>query len=733
MKSILRVILLFLWIGTTCSFSQNNSQLVKEITVYFESASSVISKAEAIKMEEAIQSLTDSHQYSVELSAHTDSEGSSTYNDNLSTQRAMVVADFLVNKGFFNRKISFVAQGENQPIAENETDSGKAQNRRVTVKIQKKFDDKLSVGGFTIEEKFYTFSAENQQKIEHPSGTVIEIPENAFVDKNGNPVTGDVQVSYIEYRDPVDFILGNIPMDYHQDGENFVFNSGGMFKIKATHQGEEVFLGKDKNINLDFPLTENLPDLNFYRFDETTNQWKEEAKNINPPKNESVDLTAFFQLQSSNVNVDTLSNRNGTIINTNRVLSKENPESCYSLFRLLRMGKLMATTTDSLKEKISWTPRKMLSANLKKQKALDFQIANSKTLKNSQKENQKIYSLKCDIKSENGNQIRIIPKTGSYSDKLSAISWITPDSKQYEINSASLLSIKKTAQNLYTITIKDSLGKKELDSLKINDFSLQKETIIANISNQTNNRVIQYNRLQRLVDNNDQIIIKKNKALSKLKRLKYASLDTINKYKILSKNFWYFNKPYMSAEEKVMTEDQWISYFDNNKGVMLNRYKNIENRSETKACMEKAKVIQKAREEMNNALYAENQLRQKLQISNLGIYNCDQIQRLIEPLIVQVDYIDEKGNQITPKFIYIVDKRLNGILKYDGYMNYTPNRFAFSPSSETRLLAFDALGNSYICDKDKMKELKATNSVQRIQLKKIEIVENKDELAALLN
>lgn len=733
MKSILRGIFLFLWTGTACSFSQNNSQLIQEITVYFESASSVISKAEAIKMEEAIQSLTDSHLYSIELTAHTDSEGSAAYNDNLSAQRAKSVADFLVNRGFFNRKISFVAQGEHQPIAENETDLGKAQNRRVTIKILKKFDDKLSVGGFTIEEKYYTISAENPQKIEHPSGTVIEIPENAFVDKNGNPVTGDVQLSYIEYRDPVDFILGNIPMDYNQDGEKFVFNSGGMFKIKATHQGEEVFLGKDKNINLDFPLTENLPDLNFYRFDETTNQWKEEAKNINPPKNESVNLTAFFQLQPNNVNVDTLSNQKETVINTKTFIAKENYESCYHLVRLLKMGKLMATSTDSLKEKISWTPRKMLDANLKKQKALDFQIANTKMLKNSHKENQKIYSVNCDVKSESGNQIRIIPKTGSYTDRLSAISWITPDSKQYHLNSVSLLGIKKINQNLYSITIKDSLGKKELDSLKINDFSIQKETIVSNISKQTNNRVIQYNRLQRLADNNDQVIIKKNKALSKLKKLKYASLDTINKYAILSKNFWNFNKPYMSVAEKEMTEDQWISYFDSNKSSMLSRYKKLEDSSATKTCFEKVKVIQKAREEMNNALYAENQLRQKLQISNLGIYNCDQIQRLIEPLIVQVDYADEKGNQITPKFIYIVDKRLNGILKYDGYMNYTPYRFAFSPSSETKLLAFDALGNAYICDKDKMKELKATNTVQRIQLKKIEIVENKDKLAALLN
>lgn len=731
MKSILRGIFLFLWIGTACSFSQNNSQLVKEITVYFESASSVISKAEAIKMEEAIQSLTDSHLYSIELIAHTDSEGSAAYNDNLSAQRAKSVADFLVNKGFFNRKISFVAQGEHQPIAENETDLGKAQNRRVTIKILKKFDDKLSVGGFTIEEKYYTISAENPQKIEYPSGTVIEIPENAFVDKNGNSVTGDVQLSYIEYRNPVDFILGNIPMDYHQDGEKFVFNSGGMFKIKATHQGEEVFLGKDKNINLDFPLTENLPDLNFYRFDETTNQWKEEAKNINPPKNESIDLTTFFRAER-NVGlvtaVDTIAR--DTIANRGISFLNESDLQCYDVAYYLKMGKIFASIKDTLMEKKKWTSRKMEKINTKKQRTIEFQIGNSERIKRVHIENQKAYDVKCKVKTESDNEIRITTNTNSYPDKLNTIKWIRTSTTA--VDSGSLLSIKREASNLYVVTVSDSLGKKTTEKLKMADFTAQNEAIVNTISKQINNRQIQIQRLQGLATNQSKIIENKKRLISKLKKIKYANNDTILKSNQLVKRFWEFNKEYMTDEEKLLTEDQWITFFDANKPLFSHRYKEIENK-QVQQCLERVKQLERANKNAIAIYNAETTVRQKLSISSLGIFNCDQIQRLFEPLIVNVEYTDQQNNKIIPIFIYIVDEKINGLLKYDGYMGYSPNRFAYSPKSKTTLLAFDAVGNAYIYTKEKMKQLDTNKTQHHFVLEKINNISNKDELAALLN
>lgn len=724
MKSILRMILLFLWIGTTCSVSQSNPQLVKEITVYFESASSSISKSEALKLQETLQSITDSHQYSIGLSAHTDSEGSSVYNDNLSAQRAKSVADFLVNKGFFSRKISFVAQGEHQPIAENETDLGKAQNRRVTVKILKKFDDKLSVGGFTIKENTFTFSAESPQKLDYPSGTVIEIPENAFVDKNGNTVTGNVQVSYIEYRDPVDFILGNIPMDYHQDGEKFVFNSGGMFKIKATHNGEEVFLGREKNINLDFPLTENLPDLNFYYFDETTNKWVEKEKNITAKTEPSQSNTVAQLIQAQRVTADSIST-------AARRTKLDN--QCYQTSKNLKMGQLLASSPDSLYTMINMVDRDLKSNFLNKKKSIQYQLTSAQKSRNTHLIHLKSFDVKCQLSTNDDGTFRLVSKTNSFLGKLNQVNWETQKAIQKNnTTSISLTGIHKIDDNLFTLTYKDSLGNHQLDSVKVANIDENKRVVVSNIVNQVNYRQTQYKKRQDLIQKQEVVIAKKKRELARIKNVRFSTKDTIERVTESVREFRTFNRPFMSPEEGKLDFEDWVDYFDHNKELMLKRYTEIGDK-EIEQCLARVDELMRAEKKRMVINRADNSVRQKLSISNLGIYNCDQIQRLTEPLIVNVDYSDEDKNTIIPIFIYIIDKKINGILKYDGYMGYSPNRFAYSPKSETTLLAFDADGNVYVYNKEKMKQLDTTQTNHHFVLEKISDVSNKEQLTAFLN
>jgi outer membrane receptor protein involved in Fe transport/outer membrane protein OmpA-like peptidoglycan-associated protein len=71
----------------------------------------------------------------VEIRGHTDSRGSDTYNQKLSERRAASVADYLVENGIDRSRVSSVGLGESQPIAGNDTDAGRAQNRRVAVQF----------------------------------------------------------------------------------------------------------------------------------------------------------------------------------------------------------------------------------------------------------------------------------------------------------------------------------------------------------------------------------------------------------------------------------------------------------------------------------------------------------------------------------------------------------------------------------------------------------------------
>jgi len=66
---------------------------------------------------------------------HTDSVGAEAYNQSLSERRARSAANYLVQGGIASSRLNPVGAGENEPIASNDTDAGRNQNRRVEIAI----------------------------------------------------------------------------------------------------------------------------------------------------------------------------------------------------------------------------------------------------------------------------------------------------------------------------------------------------------------------------------------------------------------------------------------------------------------------------------------------------------------------------------------------------------------------------------------------------------------------
>jgi OOP family OmpA-OmpF porin len=73
----------------------------------------------------------------VEIGGHTDSLGTAAYNLTLSQRRADSVRDYLISRGVDGARMKAEGYGKYQPIAENETEDGRAKNRRVEFKIVK--------------------------------------------------------------------------------------------------------------------------------------------------------------------------------------------------------------------------------------------------------------------------------------------------------------------------------------------------------------------------------------------------------------------------------------------------------------------------------------------------------------------------------------------------------------------------------------------------------------------
>jgi outer membrane protein OmpA-like peptidoglycan-associated protein len=71
----------------------------------------------------------------IEVAGHTDSSGSDQYNQQLSERRAQSVANYLTGQGVTTQRLMTVGAGESHPVASNDTETGRAQNRRVEMTI----------------------------------------------------------------------------------------------------------------------------------------------------------------------------------------------------------------------------------------------------------------------------------------------------------------------------------------------------------------------------------------------------------------------------------------------------------------------------------------------------------------------------------------------------------------------------------------------------------------------
>lgn len=87
---------------------------------------------------DAAATLRKNPSISVEVAGHTDSDGTEAYNANLSERRAMTVRNFLIDEGVAADRMTARGYGELQPVAPNNTAEGKAQNRRVVLRITKR-------------------------------------------------------------------------------------------------------------------------------------------------------------------------------------------------------------------------------------------------------------------------------------------------------------------------------------------------------------------------------------------------------------------------------------------------------------------------------------------------------------------------------------------------------------------------------------------------------------------
>lgn len=106
--------------------------------IYFDFDKTTLKSESFVELDKVADFLKRNSSVEIEISGHTDSKGSDTYNESLSQGRSQSVVDYLVGQGIEGARLTAHGYGESKPIETNETEEGRANNRRVEFTVLKK-------------------------------------------------------------------------------------------------------------------------------------------------------------------------------------------------------------------------------------------------------------------------------------------------------------------------------------------------------------------------------------------------------------------------------------------------------------------------------------------------------------------------------------------------------------------------------------------------------------------
>jgi OmpA-OmpF porin, OOP family len=119
-------------------FSPKLGETITLKNIFFTTNKSELLPESFLELDKLVRYLNETSNTSIKISGHTDNTGNEDQNKTLSEARAKAVANYLILKNVDKSRIDYVGYGSSKPIAPNDTNEGKQQNRRVEFTISKK-------------------------------------------------------------------------------------------------------------------------------------------------------------------------------------------------------------------------------------------------------------------------------------------------------------------------------------------------------------------------------------------------------------------------------------------------------------------------------------------------------------------------------------------------------------------------------------------------------------------
>lgn len=694
-------------------------------------------------------------EYIIELKAYTDNTGSVEYNKRISKERCEWITNFLVDEGFLSSQIFSHAIGMDRV---NHDENKRSLSRRIHIAFLPKNKPFEELFEFSVEAQKYKFNPTKDMVFVANSGTIIQISANTLINEQGNIANDqEVELSFTEYRNPTDFMVSNIPMDY----KNGFFHSGGMFDLQVEDmKGNSLEVQQGKSIDMQISLADTTTNFNFYHFDKTKKEW-----------------TTRNDLSGGEITPSTWKTK--TLKETVLEMSAKSNFVNYSCSKTLTapldiLTKAKDATIASLEryEDLSLLDTRYMKARYK---SFDY----AQTVKKIDGYNKdSLFTISIQQQSNGFLKIKTeddhFPELTALSDlKIKANQSISTDilSKKW-----CDIRINHTSANNYEIELK---GDTEFQKIKVQGFLA--EELAKKLS-------------QRKIEK----LIPKHKAIEQVYKTCLAEKENafnqpINKRKQFHFEnrvffemevtedrdcFWEFIRPYTTEKELQAGKYEWFKNAFKERTVLLSRLDSLINiyetdqelaikqrieldantialatfyQEENRKKYEKQYIfdfdnrskkteLQDSKEQL---LFASNQIQydvpntyQSLKIGSVGLFNVDApiYQRTTTPTEIRPRYITDSGEEIIPQVAYLVTDRYNSIFKFDGTNYWTASHFEVYTKNKNKLVVLDIEGNVYYFSDQGFDGVawKKQKNTPEFSVESMEDIESQKELSTIL-
>jgi outer membrane protein OmpA-like peptidoglycan-associated protein len=245
MRSTLMILLL--GIGIHLSAQQH-----KTYTLYFDfNEHQLTAQAEQV-LQNLLTQVQELDEYTIQIEAHTDDQGTQSYNRQLARKRANAVQAFLEGQGLAVESSNVMNFGEDRPAYSNDEEMGRQLNRRVDVIVTtvplESLDDLMAKLRGDSRQSF-TIDPNESTELTADNGTTLWIPAAAFQLEDGSLPDGPIDIIIEEHYNK----SGMVANELSTHSGDRMLETGGMIYVGAESEGQPLDLREGAALTLGMP------------------------------------------------------------------------------------------------------------------------------------------------------------------------------------------------------------------------------------------------------------------------------------------------------------------------------------------------------------------------------------------------------------------------------------------------------------------------------------------------